>query len=106
MSKAYSVVTYQSVTDPVRFAAYTELAGPAIEAAGGRFIARGLPIASPEGRRGQRVVVIEYDSVGAAKAAYASEGYQKALQVLGNAAIRDYRIVSGISQHASSVSFH
>lgn len=98
MSKAYSVVTYQSVTDPVRFAAYTELAGPAIEAAGGRFIARGLPNASPEGRQDQQVVVIEYGSVGAAESAYASKGYQKALQVLGNAAVRDYRIISGVGE--------
>lgn len=67
-----------------------------MDAANACFIARGLPDVSPEGRQGQRVVVIEFDSVDAAKSAYKSEGYQRALQVLGNAAVRDYRIVSGV----------
>jgi uncharacterized protein (DUF1330 family) len=45
----------------------------------------------------QRVVVIEFDSVAAAIAAYESDAYKAALRVLGNAADRDLRIVEGVS---------
>ena len=45
----------------------------------------------------QRVVIIEFDSVEQATRAHDSEGYQKALQALGNAADRDIRIVEGVS---------
>ena len=93
MSKALSVVTYRSVTDPQRFNAYAALAGPAMEAAGARFIARGLPVSSPEGAQDQRTAVIEFESAEAAEKAYQSDAYQRALKTLGNGAIRDYRIV-------------
>ncbi len=40
---AYWMTTYTAVHDPDKVAAYAELAGPALRAAGGRFLARGLP---------------------------------------------------------------
>ena len=43
MAKAYWVATYRSVSNPDALAAYAKLAGPAIAAAGGRALARGLP---------------------------------------------------------------
>jgi uncharacterized protein (DUF1330 family) len=42
-------------------------------------------------------VVVEFDSVQKAIAAHDSPGYQEALQVLGNAAERDVRLVEGVS---------
>jgi uncharacterized protein (DUF1330 family) len=39
MGKVYTVAAYRSVSDPEAFAAYAKLAGPAIQAAGGRVIA-------------------------------------------------------------------
>ncbi len=41
----------------------------------------------------ERVVLIEFSSVEAAKAAYESPAYQAAHKLLGNAADRDIRIV-------------
>ena len=41
MAKAYWVSCYREITDAAKLAAYAKLAGPALEAAGGRFLARG-----------------------------------------------------------------
>ena len=41
MPKAYAVVTYRSVSDPEKLAAYAKLAGPAVAPFGARFLARG-----------------------------------------------------------------
>ena len=38
MAKAYWVATYRSISDPDALAGYAKLAGPAIQAAGGRFL--------------------------------------------------------------------
>lgn len=78
MTNAYCVVTYHSITDPQRFERYAKLAGPALEAAGARFLARGLPTDVFEAGKPQRVVVIEFDSPEAARAAYESAAYKRA----------------------------
>ena len=44
----------------------------------------------------QRVVVVEFDSIDAAKAAHDSPAYQEALRALGNGAVRDIRLVEGL----------
>ena len=41
MAKAYWIATYFSVSNPDALAEYAKLAGPAITAGGGRFLARG-----------------------------------------------------------------
>jgi uncharacterized protein (DUF1330 family) len=96
MPKAYWVATYRSIKDPDKLAAYAKLAGPAIQAAGGKFLARGNAAKAYEAGLAQRVVIIEFDSVERAAAAHDGEGYQAALKVLGNAADRDLRIVEGV----------
>jgi uncharacterized protein (DUF1330 family) len=96
MAKAYWVSIYRSVRDPEGLAAYAKLAGPAIAAAGGRFLARGEPAQVYEAGLKQRVVIIEFDSVEAARAAHDSPGYSEALRVLGNAVEREIRIVEGV----------
>ena len=63
MPKAYWVATYRSVKDPDKLAAYAKLAGPAIQAAGGKFLARGNAAKAYEAGLTQRVVIIEFDSV-------------------------------------------
>ena len=40
----YQVVIYHEIRDQDALSAYAKLAGPAIEKAGGRFIARGMPV--------------------------------------------------------------
>ncbi len=96
MAKAYWVATYRSVSDPDALAAYAKLSGPAILAAGGRILVRGLPSHVYEEGLVQRTVVIEFDSVDHAKAAHDSAAYQEALMALGGGAERDIRIVEGV----------
>lgn len=95
MAKAYWIAFYRSIRNPEALAAYAKLAGPAIQAAGGRFLVRGAPAKTYEAGLSQRVVVIEFDNLAQAKAAHDTPGYQEALRVLGNAAERDIRIVEG-----------
>jgi uncharacterized protein (DUF1330 family) len=96
MAKAYWVNTFRSVSDPQKLAGYVELAGPVMREAGGRFLARGQPAAVFEAGLDERTVIIEFESVEQAVAAYQSEGYQEALRALGDGAERDLRIVEAI----------
>ncbi|MGA2551334.1 MAG: DUF1330 domain-containing protein [Burkholderiaceae bacterium] len=97
MTKAYWVSTYHSISDPQAMAAYGKLAGPALEAGGGRFLARGVPQKAYEAGLLQRTVLIEFESVEQAMAAHDSPAYQRALEALGNGAQRDIRIVEGVA---------
>ncbi len=92
MAKAYWISTYHSIKSPDAFAAYAKLAGPALTAAGGRFLARGLPAQVYEAGLQQRSVLIEFDSVEQATVAHDSPAYQEALAALGDGAERDIRI--------------
>lgn len=92
---AYWINTYRSISDPEKVAAYAELAGPAMQLAGGRFLARGVPEAAYEHGLRERTVVIEFPSVAAAVEAHDSPGYQQALDALGDGAVRDLRIIEG-----------
>jgi uncharacterized protein (DUF1330 family) len=96
VAKAYWVTTYRSISNPEAMQAYAQLAGPALEAAGGRFLVRGVAAKTYEGGQMQRVVVVEFDSVEQAVAAHDSPAYQAALQALNNGADRDIRIVEGL----------
>jgi uncharacterized protein (DUF1330 family) len=96
MAKAYWVATYRAISSPDALAGYAKLAGPAIQAAGGRFLARGNAVKAYEAGLLQRVVIVEFDSVAQAEAAHDSPGYQEALRVLGKGADRDLRIVEGV----------
>ena len=94
MPKAYWVVSYRTVKNPDALQAYAKLAGPAIEAAGGRFIVRGTPAKTMEAGLNQRTVVIEFDSLDKAAAAYDTPGYRQAIKALGTDNVeRDMRIV-------------
>jgi uncharacterized protein (DUF1330 family) len=95
MAKAYWISTYRAIHDPAALAAYAKLAGPALQAAGGRFLARGLPAKVYEAGVSQRTVLLEFESVQHAVAAHDSPAYQEALRVLGNAVERDLRIIEG-----------
>jgi uncharacterized protein (DUF1330 family) len=97
MAKAYWIACYRSISNPEALAAYAKIAGPAIAAAGGRFLARGNAAKAYESGVAERVVVIEFDSVDRAVAAHDSKEYQAALKVFDNAAVRDLRIVEGLA---------
>jgi uncharacterized protein (DUF1330 family) len=94
--KAYWVTSYRSISNPDALAAYAKLAGPAIAPFGGRYLARGTAANAYESGLRERIVISEFPSVEQANAAYNSAGYQQALKVLGNGAVRDIRIVEGL----------
>ena len=96
MPKAYWISAYRSIHDPEALASYAKLAGPALQNAGGRFLARGIPAQVYESGLSQRTVLIEFESVAQAIAAHDSPAYQEALRVLGNAVDRELRIIEGI----------
>ena len=96
MAKAYWISAYRSIHDPQALAAYAKLAGPALEAAGGRFLARGMPAHVYEQGVAQRIVILEFASIAEAEAWYHSPAYQKAAAHRHRGA--DYRvyIVEGV----------
>jgi len=95
MANAYWVCTYRAIKDADKLAAYAKLAGPAINAGGGRFLARGLPAKAYELGLIERTVVIEFGSVEQATTTHDSPDYQAALAALGDGAERDLRIIEG-----------
>ncbi len=95
MAKAYWISAYRAVHDADKLAAYAKLAGPAIQAGGGRFLVRGMPAKTYEAGIDQRTVIIEFDSVEQAIATHDSPAYKAALDALGDGAERDMRIVEG-----------
>ena len=96
MPKAYWISAYRSIRDADALAAYAKLALPALQRAGGRFLARGAPAKVYEQGVNERTVVIEFASVAAAIAAHDSPAYQEALRALGSAVERDLRIIEGV----------
>ena len=96
MAKGYWVSCYRSIANPDAVAAYAKLAGPALAAAGGKFLARGVPAHAYEAGIKERMVVVEFESVAAAVACHDSPAYQDALKVFNNAAERDFRIIEGL----------
>jgi uncharacterized protein (DUF1330 family) len=96
MPKAYWVVTYRSVKNPDAWQAYAKQAGPALTAAGGRFLIRNKPAKTYEAGINERVVLIEFDSVEQAIAAHDTPAYKEALKTLGTGNVeRDVRVVEG-----------
>jgi uncharacterized protein (DUF1330 family) len=96
MAKAYWVVCYRSISNPLARDEYTKLAVPAVLAGGGRFLARDRPAKTYDAGIDQRTVLVEFDSLAQAIATHDSPSYQAALAVLGNAAERDMRVVEGV----------
>ena len=93
MPRTYWIGAYRAVNNPEKLAAYAALAGPAITAGGGRFLARGAPAKVYENGLQQRSVLIQFDNVEQAVAAHDSPAYQAALVALDDGADRDIRIV-------------
>jgi uncharacterized protein (DUF1330 family) len=96
--KAYWINLFRSVHDPEKVAEYIKLAGPVMQRSGGRFLARGEPAKVFEAGVPERTVIIEFDSVEQAVAAYESADYQAALQALGDGAERDIRIIPSVPE--------
>jgi uncharacterized protein (DUF1330 family) len=93
---AYWLSVYREILDEDKLAAYAKLAGPALVAAGGTFLVRGVPELVYEAGEQTRTVLIEFDSVEAAKAAHDSAAYQEALAALDGGVVRELRILPGV----------
>ena len=96
MPKGYMVSAHRSEADPDKRAAYLELAGPAIEATGGKILSKGARVVAKENGLAQQTVIIEFESFEAAVAAYESKDYQKALEALAGGSDRDIRLIEGV----------
>jgi uncharacterized protein (DUF1330 family) len=96
MAKAYWVSCYRSIKDPEALAEYAKLAGPALAAAGARFLARGVPAQVYEAGIKERMVIAEFPSVAAALACHDGPAYQAALKVFNHAGERDFRIIEAL----------
>ncbi|SDY55902.1 DUF1330 domain-containing protein [Citreimonas salinaria] len=86
-------IAHVTVTDDEAYGKYAKLAGPAIAAHGGRFLARGGRFVQLEGRERPRNVVARFDSVDDAVACYNSDAYQEALSHARNASERELMVV-------------
>jgi uncharacterized protein (DUF1330 family) len=92
---AYIVVDCE-VTDPAKYEDYKKLAQEAIAKHGGRYLARGGQTAVLEGGwRPNRVVVLEFPSLDAARRFYTSVEYTAARRARAGAAKMDIIAVEG-----------
>ena len=98
MAKGYWVSVYREIIDQEKLAAYAKAGGPAVIANGGRFLVRGGQVIPKDAAVAERTVIVEFDSLDAAIAAYHSDAYQSALENLEGGVSRDFRIVEGVDQ--------
>ncbi|WP_427917663.1 DUF1330 domain-containing protein [Streptomyces sp. cg40] len=95
MPKGYVILT-ESVKDPAGMDAYSRAAGPSIAQSGAAVLAAdGQPHLLEGEWHGDRTVVLEFDSVEAARAWYESEAYGRAKPLRHAAADTNAVIVSG-----------
>jgi uncharacterized protein (DUF1330 family) len=95
MAKGYWIARVD-VEDPEGYKDYVATAKPAFERFGARFLARGGPFTAMEGAARGRNVVIEFESVDAAKACYNSPEYQAARLIRQRHAVAELVIVEGV----------
>jgi uncharacterized protein (DUF1330 family) len=94
MPKAYWIARVD-VRDPDRYKDYVAAAKPAFERFGAVFLARGGAYEATEGPARGRNVVIEFESMDAARACYNSSEYQAAKAIRQQCAQAEMVIVEG-----------
>ncbi len=94
MPKGYWVA-HMDVADPEAYEAYKSANAAPFAEFGARFLVRGGAQEVHEGTVRSRTVVIEFPSVEAARACYASEAYQAAKALRDPVATGDLLIVEG-----------
>jgi uncharacterized protein (DUF1330 family) len=77
---AYVLVEIE-VIDPEAYAEYMPLAEASVKRHGGRYIARGGKTEALEGEWAGRIVILEFESLDAARSWYHSDDYQAALPI-------------------------
>ena len=96
MPKGYWISLYRTTSTPDALARYATLAGPLVLALGGRFLARAVASKAYEAGVAARTVIIEFETIEAALAAYENPAYREAMTLLGDTVERDVRIVEGV----------
>ncbi|NIX76000.1 DUF1330 domain-containing protein [Microvirga terricola] len=94
MPKAY-IIARVTVTNPEAYAEYAKGATEAIRQYNGRPLVRGGAYEALEGEARARNVVIEFDSMEAAKTYYHSPEYQAAKAKRDGACIAEFVLVEG-----------
>ncbi len=99
MKKAYWIVQYKAVSDEAALKEYGKLAEIALVAGGGKLLVRtaGDGVLPFEAGIAERTVVVEFDNLDKAIVTRNGEAYQAAMAALGNAAVRDFRIVEAFA---------
>jgi uncharacterized protein (DUF1330 family) len=92
---AYVLVEIE-VRDAARYEDYKSAAAPSIAKYGGKYLARGGAAEALEGAPPQRVVVLEFADVAAARRWYASPDYQAAVALRRPAATARFVLVEGL----------
>jgi uncharacterized protein (DUF1330 family) len=95
MAKGYWITFYRSISNPDALVEYAKLAGQAIQAGGGKVLARGVPVKSYEAGLKERTVLIEFESAEKAIATYEGPNYQAAAKLLAGSVEREVRVVEG-----------
>lgn len=95
MPKGYIIARIE-IHDPEGFKKFGPLAMAAAEKYGGRLLVRDPAPDIREGNLPGVSVVMEFDSVAAAKAFYESQEYSLAREVRNKASVTDFRIVEGV----------
>ena len=95
MPKGYFLSAHRSPANPQKREAYLQLAGSAMLKAGGETLASTNKVEAHESGVSEQTVLIEFESLDKAIAAYNSEDYQKALEALDGGADTDIRIFEG-----------
>jgi uncharacterized protein (DUF1330 family) len=91
------VIAETDVHDPEQYERYKAASPAAIAAGGGRFVVRGGELAVLEGDWSPtRLVVLEFESLDAAKRWYESEAYQEAKKLREGAASLRVVAVEGV----------
>lgn len=86
-------IAHVTVTDEEAYAKYAALAGPAIKAHGGYFIARAGRYVQLEGKDRARNVVAKFPTLEDAEKCYRSDAYQAALNHARGASERELMVV-------------
>ena len=83
MARGYWIACV-NVKNQDEFKKYVDLAGPAVNLHGGKFLVRGGKVLNIEGKQYERIVVSVFDSPENAKECYESKEYQHAYSFLND----------------------
>ena len=95
MPKGYLVANIR-IKDKEKFAVFSGMAGPAINAYGGKVLAKGPDAERHEGRLKGTVMMIEFDSLNAARKFYLSDEYQAAKAIRDTCSESDLMLIEGL----------